>query len=164
MILTLLFSILALVILGAALMVIVTKHPVHSIIYLLLALAGVAIVFLSLEAEFLAAVQILVYAGGIVVLFLFVIMFAEVDEQIGEIRYRSYWILSGLCALLLILSIGYVFMGWTPPALPAAEEARELTNTQQIGVALYNDYLIPFEIVSVLLLAAMIGAITLAKK
>ncbi len=164
MILTLLFSILALVILGAALMVIVTKHPVHSIIYLLLALAGVAIIFLTLEAEFLAAVQILVYAGGIVVLFLFVIMFAEVDEQIGEIRYRPYWILSGFWALLLILSMGYVFMGWTPPALPTAEEASELTNTQQIGVALYNDYLIPFEIVSVLLLAAMIGAITLAKK
>ena len=164
------FYIISAIILGGALAMVTSKSLVRSIIWMVVSFIGVGALFVSLGAEFVGAVQIMVYAGGIVVLFLFVIMLVN----IGEIQRMEYlqrqWLPATLLMCVLLGELG--FMLWagtsdTPSPDPAAVDTalRGLGgNTETIGMILYTDFILPFEVVSVLLLVAMIGAIYLAKK
>ncbi len=159
----LIFYLLASIAVVSAAMVIMSRHPVHSAIYLVLTFLCIAGVYLLLEAEFVAMVQVLVYAGGIMVLFLFVIMLVNLKDVAGP-RVRLQATISGLLGASLIGLILYVFTRGDLPANVGASTLREGGNIQNIGWSLYRDYLLPFEVASVLLLVAMIGAIILARQ
>jgi len=159
------FYILASVALLSAVMVIWSRNVVHSAIYLVLTFLCVAGVYVLLRAEFVAAVQVLVYAGGILVLFLFVIMLVNLAAGTGR-RVRVHATVSAVvgCAatalLLYVTASGGLVTSFAAPMDQSAQGG----NLQQVGWALYSQYLLPFEIASVLLLVAMIGAIVLARQ
>lgn len=145
-----------------ALVVISRKNPVHSVLALVFCFIGVAAIYIVLGAEFLAAVQILVYAGGILVLYLFVVMLVSVRS--GESRKTARHRLPALgAAVLMFVMMALIFTRATP-ADPSTGFALAEGNTRALGKVLLLKYLVPFEIASILLLAAMIGAIVLAKK
>jgi NADH-quinone oxidoreductase subunit J len=155
-------------ILGFAVMVVTTKDTVHSVLFLVLDFLFVAALYVLLGAQFLAVIQILVYAGGIVVLYLFVVMLVNLKRpaEAHEDPHRRTRI--GLVLSALVLGeLGMITVyGYAKPA-PAMVPALAIPvtgNTQEIGWMLYTSYLIPFEIASMLLLVAMIGAIVLAKR
>ena len=157
------FDVLAAVALVAALMVIWSRNAVHSAIYLVLSFLSVAGIYVLLGAEFVAAVQVLVYAGGIMVLFLFVIMLVNLKDTLGA-RIRLHGTVSGLIGLAVVGLLLYVYSqsGLLPPAV--GTEPQAAGNLQIVGQSLYNEYVLPFEIASILLLVAMIGAIVLARQ
>ena len=164
------FYTLAAFILGFAILVVTTKDTVHSVLFLVLDFLFVAALYVLLGAQFLAAIQILVYAGGIVVLYLFVVMLVNLKrppEEYRDPRRRSMLGLALSAAVLLELGAIAFWSRSTPaPALAAGTAAAMPVtgNTEQVGWLLYTSYLIPFEIASMLLLVAMIGAIVLAKR
>jgi len=146
---------------GGAIMVVTRKHPMASALYLILTLFAVAALFVLRQAHFLAAIQVIVYAGAVVVLFIFVIMLINVPEnKLPVERVTGIRFLGVLVAGLLILESALVARRFGMGATPAADSG----SVQAVGRALFTDYLLAFEITSVLLLAAMIGAITLAKR
>ena len=157
-------------ILGFAVLVVTTRDTVHSVLFLVVDFLFVAALYVLLGAQFLAAIQILVYAGGIVVLYLFVVMLVNLKrppEEYRDPRRRSV-LGFGLSAAVLA-ELGLIAF-WSrlnpaPPLAASAAAALPVTgNTEQVGWLLYTSYLIPFEIASMLLLVAMIGAIVLAKR
>ena len=162
------FYTLAAFILGFAALVVSAQDTVHSVLFLVLDFLFVAALYVLLGAEFLAVIQILVYAGGIVVLYLFVVMLVNLKRPPEAHRdpnrqSRLGFVLAG--AVLLELAVIAAYSGGSPA--PAAGQAPVLSvagNTQEVGWLLYTSYLIPFEIASMLLLVAMIGAIVLAKR
>lgn len=163
------FYTIAAFILGFAVMVVTTRDTVHSVLFLVLDFLFVAALYVLLGAQFLAVIQILVYAGGIVVLYLFVVMLVNL-KRLPEVhedphrRTRLGLVLSALVLgeLAVIVAYGYAK---PPPTMAVATAAMPVTgNTQEVGWMLYTSYLIPFEIASMLLLVAMIGAIVLAKR
>jgi NADH-quinone oxidoreductase subunit J len=164
------FYILSAFILGFAVMVVTTKDTVHSVLFLVLDFLFVAALYVLLGAEFLAAIQVLVYAGGIVVLYLFVVMLVNLKrppEAYSDPRRRSAIGFGLAIAVLVELAAiaGYSYAKPTQVIAATAAAAMPVTgNTQQVGWLLYTSYLIPFEIASMLLLVAMIGAIVLAKR
>ena len=164
------FYTLAVLILGLGVAVVTTPKTVHSVVFLVLNFLCVAILYVVLRAEFLAVIQVLVYAGGIVVLYLFVVMLVnlkrapEAHEDPRRLA-RLGLALSGAVLLELAGIVVYSSDRLTPASAPAA--AGRLTgagNTEELGWLLYTDYLIPFEVASVLLLVAMVGAIVLARR
>jgi NADH-quinone oxidoreductase subunit J len=159
------FYVLGTISLVSAFFVIVLRRPIHNVLFMILTMIGLAGLFVLLGAEFVAMVQLIVYAGAVMVLFLFVIMLLNLDESVFPIGTGAFrwWIGIGL-ALALAIVLVPVFRGFVPRATAAAEKAMELSNTQIIGRELFTTYLLPFEITSVLLLAAMIGAVILVKK
>jgi NADH-quinone oxidoreductase subunit J len=157
-------------ILGFAVLVVTTKDTVHSVLFLVLDFLFVAALYVLLGAQFLAAIQVLVYAGGIVVLYLFVVMLVNLKrppEAYVDPNRRSR-LGFGLAAAVLVELAAIAAYGYARPA-PALADAATANmpvtgNTEQVGWLLYTSYLIPFEIASILLLVAMIGAIVLAKR
>jgi len=148
----------------SALMVVTRRNPVHSAISLVFTLLSVAGLYLMLYAPFVAGVQIILYVGGIMVLFLFVIMLVNIDRNLKEEQFNKQWLVASVATLVLGGMIGYVYIhgsGFFPPAVPPPPEQ---TNTQQVGMMLYTAYMFPFEIASLLLLVAIIGAVVMAKK
>ena len=162
------FYVIAACILGFALLVISTKDTVHSVLFLVLDFLFVAALYVLLGAEFLAAIQILVYAGGIVVLYLFVVMLVNLKRppEAHADPHRKTTLGFGLAAAVLLeLGAVAVYSSKVPVRPIVAAAAVPVTgNTEVIGWMLYTSYLIPFEIASMLLLVAMIGAIVLAKR
>jgi len=162
------FYTIAAFILGFAVLVVTTKDTVHSVLFLVLDFLFVAALYVMLDAQFLAVIQILVYAGGIVVLYLFVVMLVNLKRPPEAHRdpHRLTKLGLGLAAAVLIELGVIVLSGYMKaPAVVAAPAALPVTgNTEQVGWLLYTSYLIPFEIASMLLLVAMIGAIVLAKR
>ena len=162
------FYTIAAFILGFAVLVVTTKDTVHSVLFLVLDFLFVAALYVMLGAQFLAVIQVLVYAGGIVVLYLFVVMLVNLKrppEAHQDPHRRSKLGLALAAAVLVELAV-IVASGYARAATPTAPAAAlPLTgNTEQVGWLLYTSYLIPFEIASMLLLVAMIGAIVLAKR
>jgi NADH-quinone oxidoreductase subunit J len=155
-------------ILGFAVLVVSTKDTVHSVLFLVLDFLFVAALYVLLNAPFLAVIQILVYAGGIVVLYLFVVMLVNLKRppEAHEDPHRRTRLGLGLSvAVLLELGVIAGYQGIRPVLAPPSAAAMPVTgNTEQVGWLLYTSYLIPFEIASILLLVAMIGAIVLAKR
>jgi NADH-quinone oxidoreductase subunit J len=148
-----------------SLLVILHRNPVTSALFLVLAFCSLAGIYLLLRAEFVAMVQIIVYAGAIMVLFLFVIMYLNLrrDVETGvqiAVRRGAGWILG---ALILAESVALLRGRWSPGPVTEAVLAPPVGNTQAIGQVLYTRYLFPFEITSILLLVAMVGAVVIAK-
>ena len=176
------FWTLAVLILGLGIMVISARSAVHSVLFLVVNFLLVAVLYVTLNAEFVAVIQVLVYAGGIVVLYLFVVMLVNLKkapERYADPRRvaRSGLIVAGV-VLTEVIAIG-VYSSLSGGGSVAREGALGAAgtpyadcgagslvscNTEQIGWVLYTSYLIPFEVASMLLLVAMIGAIVLAKR
>jgi NADH-quinone oxidoreductase subunit J len=139
-----------------------TRNPVTSAMFLVLTIVSLAGLFVLLHAFFLAAVQILVYAGAVMVLFLFVIMLLDLKEEERRKVTRFGWVAGllavGALAAILLRAVVSPGVAAQPPATLAEGDTRAL------GLLLFTDYLLPFEIVSVLLLVAMVGVIVLSKK
>jgi NADH-quinone oxidoreductase subunit J len=162
------FYTIAAFILGFAVLVVTTKDTVHSVLFLVLDFLFVAALYVMLNAPFLAVIQVLVYAGGIVVLYLFVVMLVNLKrppEAHSDPHRMSKLGLALAAAVLLELAV-IVASGYARAAGPTVPAAviPVAGNTEQVGWLLYTSYLIPFEIASMLLLVAMIGAIVLAKR
>src|SRR3954469_5397698 len=162
------FYTLAAFILGFAILVVSTKDTVHSVLFLVLDFLFVAALYVLLNAPFLAAIQVLVYAGGIVVLYLFVVMLVNLKRppeahQDPHRRSKLGFGLAGaaLAELAALVAYGYSRLS---QATAATASMPVTGNPEQVGWLLYTSYLIPFEIASMLLLVAMIGAIVLAKR
>lgn len=144
--------------------VITRRNAVHSALALIVTLLAIANLYLMLYAPFVAGVQIVVYAGGIMVLFLFVIMLVNLERTVKDRRYNRIWPIGLAAAIaLLVLFLGAYIKGRTlfPEPLRTLPES---TNTQDIGVMLYGNYMFAFEIASLLLLVAILGAVIMAKK
>ena len=157
------FWVLAVMAVGLALGVVLRRNPIHSALFLVAHLATLAALFLKMRAEFLAAAQVIVYAGAIAVLFVFAIMvLIPGKEETGPDPLRSQRLLAGpvaglLLVLLAVMLRSALFKGVTPAAaVPGGVAA--------IGRALFTDYLFPFEVTSVLLLVALVGVMALAKR
>src|SRR5882762_2221564 len=148
----------------SAVLVVTRRNVVQSAIFLITALLATAGIFLQLHAEFLFIVQVILYAGGIMVLFVFVIMLINLDVSIHQVQFNRQWWLGLLLALgaQLILAVALGRSG-LPLGEPAPATALE-PSTQLVGRVLFNEYMLPFEIASILLLVAMIGAVVMAKK
>lgn len=158
---TVLFILFGAVAVCGAIMVVTRKHPMASALYLILTLFAVAALFVLRQAHFLAAVQVIVYAGAVVVLFVFVIMLINVPTiRLPVERATTIRVLGVLAAGLFILESAVLARRYSMPIGPAAE----VGTVEAVGRALFTDYLLAFEITSVLLLAAVIGAIALAKR
>jgi NADH-quinone oxidoreductase subunit J len=162
------FYVISACILGFAVLVISTTDTVHSVLFLVLDFLFVAALYVLLGAQFLAAIQILVYAGGIVVLYLFVVMLVNLKRppEAHSDPHRKTKLGFGLSAAVLaelaLLAVRSSGMPVRPIVKAAAVPVSG--NTEVVGWMLYTSYLIPFEIASMLLLVAMIGAIVLAKR
>lgn len=158
---TVLFILFGAIAVCGAIMVVTRKHPMASALYLILTLFAVAALFVLRQAHFLAAVQVIVYAGAVVVLFVFVIMLINVPEdRLPVERATTTRVLGVLAAGFFILESAVLARRFSMPIGPAAE----VGTVEAVGRALFTDYLLAFEITSVLLLAAVIGAIALAKR
>jgi NADH-quinone oxidoreductase subunit J len=162
------FYVLSAFILGFAVMVVSTKNTVHSVLFLVVNFLFVAALYALLGADFLAVIQVLVYAGGIVVLYLFVVMLVNLKRppEAHEDPHRRTKLGFGLGIAILLELAAISGYASSPPAVPLAPAASMPVsgNTEQVGWLLYTNYLIPFEVASMLLLVAMIGAIVLAKR
>ncbi len=148
---------------------IVVKNPVHSALLLVMTLFGVAVLFVTLEAHFLAVVQVIVYAGAIVVLFLFVIMLLGVDRTTDELRTETLKgqrpaaaVLGVLAVVELVLVSRVNFI--VGKASVAGSLVDDQSNVEQLGRSVFTRYLFAFEITSVLLVIAVVGAVLLARK
>jgi len=160
------FGILSAVALGSGVMVITRRNAIHSVIWLIVTLFAVGGIFLLQHAEFLFAVQIILYVGGIMVLFLFVVMLVNIDVALKQAQFSRQWQLGLFTAVLVFAQLVYVIYkigaGLSLPTQPPGAEPAH--NTQAIGQALYQTYMLPVEIASLLLLVAMIGAVIMAKR
>lgn len=155
------FLLLAAVAIAGAVNVILQRHPIHSAISLIVVMVALAGLFLTLESEFIAAIQIIVYAGAIMVLFVFVIMLlnAGAEEPTNMSRMARY---AGVpLAIFLLVELGYQIgaatLSWTQQ--PSAEGV-----TRGISMLLFQDFVFPFELTSVLILIAILGALVLAQR
>ena len=156
------FFTLAAVAVAAGVGVIAQRSAVRSALFLLVNFCCLAGLYILLNAQFVAMVQIIIYAGAIVVLFLFVVMLLGIEhaEESPDLR-RYQWIAGGLLGILLLAGILWALIPGVTGALPALTP---VDNVRQIGAALLTDFAIPFELVAVVLLVAVIGAVALAKK
>jgi NADH-quinone oxidoreductase subunit J len=163
---TVFFYLFALLTLGGALLTITRRNAVHSAISLIVSLLGVAGLYLLQHAEFLFAVQIVLYVGGIMVLFLFVIMLVNLDQMAKERQFNRQWMVALAAVVAVGVEIGYFFYRgqdsfklseMVPPA-------PTMGNTEMLADVLFRDYLLPFEIASILLLVAVVGSVVMAKK
>jgi len=163
------FYIFALLVLGGGILTITRRNAVHSAISLIVSLLGVAGLYLLQQAEFLFAVQIVLYVGGIMVLFLFVIMLVNLDEAAKERQFNRQWAVALVAVALVGAQIGYfIYRGKgafriAEIGAPAAASTA-LGNTEALADVLFSQYLLPFELVSVLLLVAVVGSVVMAKK
>ena len=163
MILTISFILLSLLAIGSAIMMLASKSPVNSILWLIVVFFAISGHYILLNAQFLAVVNIIVYAGAIMVLFLFVVMLMNLNadtEPIKNHRQNFISIISGGCLLLVLLA-----------ALMTAKEEHKVMLAggnagliKTLGQVLFRDYVIPFELSSVLFLSAMVGAVIISKK
>ncbi len=145
-------------------LVVTRKNPVHSALALILTLLALAGLYLMLYAPFVAGVQIILYAGGIMVLFLFVIMLVNIDRSMKEEQFNKQWIAGLVAAAALFGLFCAVFLKAKAIFPDRLAQMPEESNTQQIGQLLYSNYMFAFEIASLLLLVAIIGAVVMAKK
>ncbi|WP_304072003.1 NADH-quinone oxidoreductase subunit J [Maricaulis maris] len=149
----------------SALMVVIARNPVRSVLFLILAFFSAAGLFVLLGAEFLAMLLIVVYVGAVAVLFLFVVMMLDVDFTELKQGFLSYLPLGGLVAIILAVELGMIGMTWQASeqamALRDAAIPEGLTNVEALGLVIYDQYVYFFQAAGLVLLVAMIGAIVL---
>jgi NADH-quinone oxidoreductase subunit J len=148
----------------SGILVITRKNAVHSALALILGLLAQAGLYLMLYAPFVAGVQIILYAGGIMVLFLFVIMLVNLERSQKEEQFNKQWLIGILAAIALGALFVLVYTKGASLFPAVTTVPAESNNTQQIGELLYGQYMFAFEIASLLLLVAIIGAVVMAKK
>ena len=163
------FYAIAAVIVFSAFRVVTTRNVVHAALYLVAVLASVAAQYVLLAAEFVAATQVLVYIGAIVVLFLFGIMLTRARIGRDQDLTHRHWYAGALTALVLFGVMAYALIDefkWSDTPLPADPRIATVdgSNTATVSDSIFSTYLVPFEVISVLLLAALVGAIVLARK
>lgn len=161
------FFILSATALVSAIFVITRHNAVHSVMWLIVTLFSVGGIYLTLQAEFLFAVQIILYVGAVMVLFLFVVMLVSVDVNLKQAQFSRQWPLGLFTVLLLLGELGYGFYEQSRRGFnlaPAGLIPLTGGNTQMVGLALYQTYMLPVEIASILLLVAMVGAVIMAKR
>jgi len=160
------FGYLAVAIVVMSILVVTRKNAVHSVLWMLLLFFHIAALYLSLNAEFLAAIQIIIYAGAMLVLYLFVIMLLNLKQEEKSPRFIRIWPLGFLvsASLLLLLSLSVKAIIHGPSGVYTQEMIKKTGHIGLIGMVLYTEYLFPFEVLSVILLVAIVGAIVLAKK
>jgi NADH-quinone oxidoreductase subunit J len=161
---TVAFYLFSAVLIGAAMMVIASRNPVHSVLFLILAFFNAAALFILLGAEFLALILLIVYVGAVAVLFLFVVMMLDVDFEELRRGTLKYLPLGGLVGIILVAELALIAIWALIPGsaslIPRAAPAH-LTNTEALGRVIYTDYVYYFETAGLILLVAMIGAIVL---
>jgi NADH-quinone oxidoreductase subunit J len=167
MIVNVLFYVFAAVLLVSALGVITARNPVHCALFLVFAFLNSAVIWLLLEAEFLAITLVVVYVGAVMVLWLFVVMMMDVDVEKLRQGFTRYAPLGALIALVVVAQIGLVVwvrgLGLEPSAAPVPKP-QGYSNTAELGYVLYTEYLYPFEVAAVILLVAIVAAITLTMR
>jgi NADH-quinone oxidoreductase subunit J len=166
---TVFFYVFAAMTLIGGLLTITRRNAVHSAISLIVSLMGVAGLYLLQQAEFLFAVQIVLYVGGIMVLFLFVIMLVNLDQAAKERQFNGQWLVALAATAAVAAEVGYfLYRGrgafHVAEAQVAAAAGDVAGNTETIADSLFQNYLLPFEIASILLLVAVVGSVIMAKK
>lgn len=167
MIVNVLFYLFGAILVAAALGVITARNPVHCALFLVFAFLNSAVIWLLLEAEFLAITLIVVYVGAVMVLWLFVVMMMDVDVEKLRQGFTRYAPLGALIALVVVAQIGLVVwvrqlgLGEARVPVPRPEG---YSNTAELGHLLYTEYLYPFEVAAVILLVAIVAAITLTMR
>ncbi len=168
MLANLFFDLFSFILLGSAVMVVSSRNPVHSVLFLILAFINAAILFLMSGAEFLAMVLVIVYVGAVAVLFMFVVMMLDVNFTELREGFQRYAKVGLPVAVILFAEIALVLGSFV--AAPGAAGARlfptpaGMDNTQALGSLLYTNYLVLFQLAGVILLTAMIGAIVLTHR
>jgi NADH-quinone oxidoreductase subunit J len=149
-----------------SLLVITRKNPVHSVMWMLLLFFHIAALYLFLNAEFIAAIQVIVYAGAILVLFLFVVLLLNLREELLVKKFVGSWpaglAISASLFVFVMIALQSFVLG--PKGKHTVEFIKQETHTKALGTVLYTEYLFPFEIASLILLIAIVGAIVLAKR
>lgn len=160
------FGYLATAIVALSVLVITRRNPVHSVLFMLVLFFHIAGLYLTLNAEFLAAIQVIVYAGAILVLFLFVVLLLNLREELVAPRYVGPWPLGLASAVAFFIMVLFSLSPFTTGTRGniTSDLLKAETNTKVLGKALFIEYLYPFEILSIILLIAIIGAIVLTKK
>jgi NADH-quinone oxidoreductase subunit J len=158
------FLIVALYTLGSALMVVTTRNLVHAALWLVSTLFGVAVVYALLNASFIAVVQVVVYIGAIAILFIFAVMLTRKDMRDSGPQMNKNWWLGALVAVLAFAGLVFLLSGWSGFTKTAAQLPAEFDAISLLGEALVSPeaYVLPFEVASVLLLAALVGAVYVA--
>lgn len=162
----LVFAVTAIIAVVGAVAMLLSKNAVHSALFLLLNFGSISVLYLLLRAPFLFMVQLIVYAGAIIVLFLFVIMLLGV-ERVEDTPDSIAWqrpLAIGLGVLLLIEALYVGFSRAAGVIIPVAQRNDDFASPERIGQALFSTYLFPFEITSVILLAAIVGVVVLSKR
>jgi NADH-quinone oxidoreductase subunit J len=161
------FVVAAVICIAGGLGVVLSRNPVHAALSLIATLFGVAVLFVEENAQFLAAVQVIVYAGAIVVLFLFVIMLLGVDrqERVLADQFKGQTAIAGVLGALVLAEVLLLGTGhWTTGAhATSGSLSKSSSNVSQLGHAIFTTYLLPFEITSALLVVAVIAAVVLAR-
>jgi NADH-quinone oxidoreductase subunit J len=158
------FLLCAALILGSALMVVTTRKLIHAALWLVVALFGVAILFAILQAGFLAMVQVVVYIGAIAILFIFAVMLTRREMLDKGGQTRSNWWMPALLGLLILTGLVYLIIGQPAFGRTASEIPFGVDTLRNLGTALVSPdgFVLPFEVASVLLLAALVGAVYVA--
>lgn len=159
------FWILSIVTVVSALMVVLLRTPIHNVLFMILVMIGLAGLFLQLHAEFVAMVQLIVYAGAVMVLFLFVVMLLNLDRLRTAEETRAARGLGGALAAVAVLALIMTAFKASESGITApASMVDGVTNTELVAKELFTTYLLPFEIASVLLLAAIVGTVILVRR
>jgi NADH-quinone oxidoreductase subunit J len=158
------FWILSALAIGSALMVVFSKNPVYSVLFLIVTFFAISGHYILLNAQFLAIVNIIVYAGAIMVLFLFVVMLMNLNKQAEPQRNLKMIIVSVLSGGVLLLVIVFASRDLSTQNTTVALGTGSIGLIEKLGLKLFNEYVIPFEISSVLFLSAMVGAVVLGRK
>ena len=153
----------------SALLAVTRRNPVHSMLWVLALFLHVAGIFLLLDAEFLAAVQVIVYAGAILIFYLFMLMLLDLPDEVARPRFGRHW---PLAALVGLSTVGLAWVARIETLRPIEAAAAEIAEAEAaapgslaaIGRALFGPFALPFEIASLVLLAAIVGAVVLARK
>lgn len=163
-IMQLIFIIIAAVTLGAAILVVTSQNLVHSALWLIFTLFGVAVLYVLLSAGFFAVVQVVIYIGAIAILFIFAVMLTRRIARESGPQTNTNWWLAALISLALFIGIFVILNDWPEFNTQMPELGEGANSLEQLGTALVspNAYVIPFELASILLVAAMIGAIYVA--
>ncbi len=168
MITTAAFYVFSAILLGSAAMVVTSRNPVHSVLFLILAFFNAAALFLIAGAEFLAMILVIVYVGAVAVLFLFVVMMLDVDFVALREGFQRYAPVGATVGIVLLTELLSVLFGWrfsgSAPVLRLGQATGQLENTRAIGQVLYTNYLLLFQLSGLILLVAMIGAIVLTHR
>jgi len=164
--LQILFLIVAVVTLGSALMVVTSRNLIHSALWLILALFGVAILYVILNAGFLAVAQVVIYIGAIAILIIFAVMMTRTLVEKFPVQLNAEWWLAGLLAVMLFAGLAWMLGSWTGFSSTPPPLAEGVDSLRQLGLALVSPtaYVLPFELASILLLGAMVGALMIARE